>query len=229
MEKIKLEATTRERKGSLTALRKTGVVPAILYGKKKEPQMLKLPLRSLEKALSTEAGLNAIFDLMVDGKSLGLARIREYQADSIKRNLTHVDFQAVDLQEKIEVEVPIQIVGKAEGVKMGGILEQQRRTLHLKCLVNNIPDHIEIDVSLLQIGQSVHADEVQLPPGVEFPHDTNFVIVSVVPPVKEEEVKPAEAAAVVAEGAPAPEAAAPAAAAPAAEPKEAKPKEEKKG
>ncbi len=229
MEKIKLEANGRDKKGGLSALRKTGVIPAVLYGKKREPKILQLPLKSLEKAIRSETGLNTIFDLTVDGKGEGLVRIREYQADPLKRNLIHVDLQAVDLKEKIEVEVPVHIIGKAAGVKNGGILEQQRRSLLLKCLVTNIPDHIEIDVSPLEIGQSVHADEVQLPEGVEFPHETNFVILAVVPPVKEEEVKSAEAAAVAAtaEGAPA---VGGAAAAPAAgEPKEKGKAEEAKG
>lgn len=205
MEKIKLEANGRSKKGGLASLRKTGVIPAVLYGKKKEPTMLQLTLKTLEKAIQSETGLNTIFDLSVDGNGEGLVRIREYQADPLKRNLIHVDFQTVDLKEKIEVDVPVHITGKAAGVKNGGILEQQRRSLLLKCLVTNIPDHIEIDVSPLEIGQSVHADEVQLPEGVEFPHGTNFVIVAVVPPVKEEEVKPADAAAVAVEGAPAAE------------------------
>lgn len=232
MERIKLEAQGREKAGSgLNALRREGIVPAVLYGKKKEPKLLKLPLKILDKALATEAGFNAIFDLTLDGKSAGLVRIREYQADPLKRNLTHVDFQVVDLKEKIEVEVPIHIIGKSEGVKKGGVLEFHRRTLHLKCLVTNIPDKIEIDVSALEIGDGVHADRIHLPEGVEFPHETNFTVVSVVPPAKEEEAKPAvtaeEGAAVSAEGA-APAAGAEAKpGAPAGEAKE-KGKEEKK-
>lgn len=206
MEKIKLEANLREKRGKLTALRKTGLVPGILYGHKQESKLLQLPTKNLEKALTAVSGLNTIFDLLVDGQSMGLVRIREYQADPMKRKFLHVDFQTVDLKEKIEVEVPVHIVGKPEGVKQGGILEQQRRILHLKCFVTSIPDHIEIDVSHLEIGQSVHADEVKLPEGTEFPHATNFPIVGVIPPTKEEEVKPTEVAAVVVEGEEAPSA-----------------------
>lgn len=201
MEKIKLEAKPREKKGGLASLRSQGWVPAILYGKKTKPQMLQVPQAVLTKVTATEAGLNAIFNITIGGQSGGLVRIREYQADPIKRSFTHVDFQTVDLKEKIEVEVPIQITGKAQGVKDGGVLEQQRRTLHLKCLVSNIPDHIEMDVSLLKIGDSIHADELKLPEGVEFPHETNFTVVACVPPTKEEEVKPVEAVAVEGEAA----------------------------
>lgn len=197
MERLELNAESREKAGkALATMRRTGFVPAILYGKKRDPKMLKVSALDLEKATATEAGFNAIFDLKIDGKKEGLVRICDYQSDPMRRFFLHVDFQIVDLKEKVEVEVPVHLVGKAPGVKEGGILEQQRRTLELKCLVTNIPDHLEIDVSTLNIGDSIHADEVKLPEGVEFPHGTNFTIVAVVPPTKEEEPTP-----VVAEGA----------------------------
>ncbi|MDZ4224976.1 MAG: 50S ribosomal protein L25, partial [bacterium] len=196
-------------------LRAKGQVPGIIYGKKREPKLVQVVARELEKATMTDAGFNAIFELSLDGKAEGLVRIRDYQAHPLKRNFTHVDFQTVDLKEKIEVEVPIRIVGKSKGVKEGGVLEQQRRTLHLKCLVSQIPEHIDIDVSNLDIGQGIHANEIVLSEGVEFPHDTNFIVLSVVPPTKEEEAAPAVAAegteAAPAEGAPAAAGAAPAA------------------
>lgn len=228
MERIKLSAARREKAGKgLNQLRLSGFVPAILYGKKTTPQMLQVNVKEVEKALRSESGFNTIFDLTLDGKTSGLVRICDHQADPMKRFLTHLDFLTVDLKEKVVVEVPVHIVGKAEGVKLGGILEQQKRTLELKCLVTQIPDHIEIDVTALIIGQAVHANEVKLPEGVEFPHEQNFVIVAVVPPVKEEEAvtTPVEGAAVEgavegapAEGAPAKE----------GETKEASAKEEKK-
>lgn len=208
MERISLESNLREGAGkNLGRMRREGKIPAILYGKQSVPKLLSVGEKSLEKAVSTEAGFNAIFNLNIEGKPEGVVRIREYQVDPIRRNFLHVDFQTVDLKEKIEVEVPIRITGKAEGVKKGGVLETLRRTLHLKCLVMNIPEHIDIDVSPLEIGQSVHADEIKLPEGVEFPHGTNFTIVAVVPPTKEEEVAPPPVAEAVAEGA-APEGAA---------------------
>lgn len=234
MERLKLSAETRAQAGhGLATLRGKGLVPGIVYGKKKEPKLVQVNAKELEKATKTEAGFNAIFELTVDGKTEGLVRIREYQAHPLKRNFTHVDFQSVDLKAKIEVEVPIRVVGKAEGVKKGGVLEQQRRTLHLKCLVTQIPEHIDIDVSALEIGQNVHANDVKLPEGVEFPHETDFVIVSVVPPAKEEEAAPAAVAVegAPAEGAPTAAGAAPGAASAAgaeAKGKEAQPKPEKK-
>ncbi|MDP2600166.1 MAG: 50S ribosomal protein L25 [Deltaproteobacteria bacterium] len=216
MERLKLSAESRAEAGKgLAQLRAKGQVPGIIYGKKREPKLVQVVARELEKATMTDAGFNAIFELSLDGKAEGLVRIRDYQAHPLKRNFTHVDFQTVDLKEKIEVEVPIRIVGKSKGVKEGGVLEQQRRTLHLKCLVSQIPEHIDIDVSNLDIGQGIHANEIVLSEGVEFPHDTNFIVLSVVPPTKEEEAAPAVAAegteAAPAEGAPAAAGAAPAA------------------
>lgn len=201
MEQLQLAGESRE-KGNLKKMRSEGFVPAIVYGKKREPKAIRVALKDLQKAVKTETGFNTIFDLTVDGKKEGLVRIREYQSHPINRVFTHVDFQAVDLTTKIEVEVPIHVIGKAEGVKLGGILEQQRRSLLLRCLATQIPEFIEIDISPLNIGQSVHADEIALPPGVEFPHETNFVVVAVVPPSKEEEA-PAAAEAAPVEGAPA--------------------------
>src|SRR3989338_5739894 len=209
MERLKLSAESRAAAGKgLSLLRAKGMCPGIIYGKKREPKMGQVVAKELEKATMTDAGFNAIFELSLDGKTDGLVRIRDYQAHPLKRNFTHVDFQAVDLKEKIEVEVPIHIVGKSKGVKEGGVLEQQRRTLHLKCLVSQIPEHIDIDVSNLDIGQGIHANEIALPEGVEFLHDTNFIVLSVVPPTKEEEAAPA----VAVEGAVAPVEGAPAAA-----------------
>lgn len=199
---MNLNASVREKAGAgLFTMRKQGWVPGILYGKKKEPQLLKIAHKDLEQATETSAGFNALFQLTIDGKPAGLVRIREYQAHLINRDFTHVDFQAIELTEKIEVEVPIRLVGTAKGVKdEGGVLEQQRRSLHLKCLVSAIPEHIDIDIAPLTIGMSIHADDLKLPEGVEFPHETNFTVCAVVPPTKEEEAKPAvDASAVIVE------------------------------
>ena len=204
MERFSLAATTRKTgKGHCYRARTGGWIPAVVYGKKREPMSVQVPEKELIKATSTEAGFNALFDLTLEGSDTILARIREFQADPLRRNFLHVDFQAVDLKEKIEVEVPLEVIGKSKGIKEGGVLEIQRRTLHLKCLVSKIPGKIEVDITDIDIGQSIHADQIKLPEGVEFPHETNFAVLSVVPPTKEEEVAPATAAPVegAAEGA----------------------------
>lgn len=199
MERLKLNALGREKAGrGLYAMRQSGEVPAVLYGKKKTPKMIRVNRRELEKAVATKAGFNAIFDFQIDGEDAGLVRIREYQADTLKRVFTHVDFQTIDLNEKIEVDVRLEFVGQPFGVKEeGGVFDIHRRVLNLKCLVTQIPEKITLDVSTLKIHDSIHANDITLPEGVEFPHDQNYSIAAVVPPKKEEEpvvVAPVEGA-----------------------------------
>ncbi len=214
MERVSLEASKREAgKGKASSLRNNGMIPAVLYGKGVEPITIAVNEKSLELAVRSEAGMNVLFDLNIDGSSKVVSRIREYQADPIDRNFTHVDFQAIDLTQKMVVEVPIVLTGKSKGVKEGGVLVLDRRTLNIRCLPDHIPGKIEIDITDIAIGHSLHINDIKLPEGAECHHDVNFAIVSVVAPQKEE-ATPAEGAAAPAEGAAAP--AAGAAAAPAA-------------
>lgn len=215
MERMALEVTKRQlkTKGTITEMRINGQIPAILYGPKREPLPLTVKNDDIKKVICTQAGMNILLDLTIDGADKVVARIRDYQADSIKRNLTHVDFQAIDLTKKMSVDVPLRIVGKSEGVKQGGTLEQHRRTLSIRCLPTNMPEHIEIDVSSLMIGDSVHINDVKLPEGAECVHDNNYTLISILAPMKEEvavaaEAAPVEGAAPAAAGAPAAEGAA---------------------
>jgi large subunit ribosomal protein L25 len=196
MERLVMTAETRNNgKGAARKLRAAGKIPAVLYGTSVEPKSLAVDSHSFEKIAKQAHGSIMLFDLDVAGETT-TALVRDYQADPFRREVTHIDFQAVGLNDKIEVEVPVELTGSPAGVKEGGILEQLRRTLNVRCLVSKIPSHFDVDVSALNIGDNIHADELALPEGVEFPHAANFTIAAVVPPTKEEEVKPA----VVAEG-----------------------------
>lgn len=216
MEKASLTATTRELgKAKTNGLRVSGKIPAILYGREHKPVTIAVDGKSVQKALSTKAGLNVLIDLDIEGKEKVMARVCDYQASPLTREFTHIDFQIVDLKRKIEVEVPIHFEGKSPGVKEGGVMDIQRRSLHVKCLPTAIPEFIAVDISALNIGDNIHMDDLKLPEGVECQHDQNFVIVAVVPPAKEEEVvvaAPAEGEAAAGAAAPAAGAAAPAAA-----------------
>lgn len=212
MERISLNAQKRETKtkGELRQLRLSGLIPAVLYGKKQEPITLVVSEKELERVTATEAGFNALIDLNVAGEKPLTVLIRDYQAHPIHRNFTHVDFRAIDVTEKIVVEIPILLIGESIGVKEGGVLEQLMRKVEVRCLPTNIPESIKINVESLKVGDSVHTKGIALPEGVEFLKDTDYTIATVVPPTKEEEVVPtpeevaaAEAAAV--EGAPAAE------------------------
>lgn len=196
MERTTLTATTRGiGKGHARRARVAGAVPAVLYGKGRDPQVLLLDAKLVSKALQTSAGMNVLVDLAVDGQPAVVSRFKEVQKDPIRRALKHLDFQAIDLTQKIIVEIPIHFVGKAEGVKNeGGILEVSRRSIEVRCLPTAIPGFLEVDISPLRIGENFHANDLTLPDGVEFPHTDNFSVVQVVAPQKEEEVTPAVAA-----------------------------------
>jgi len=189
-------------------MRLKGKVPAVLYGKKCELQNLLVEASDLLRVTATKAGLNVLVDLKVSGGKPTTVLIRDYQAHPIDRHFTHVDFQAIDVSERLSVEIPIILVGQAIGVKEGGILEQLLRKVEVRCLATQIPENIEINVEHLNIGDSIHSSDISLPKGVELARAMNYTIATVVPPAKEE--VPAVAAAVPVEGAPAEGAAAPA-------------------
>jgi len=192
MKRVALTVEKRDvGKGVSRRMRVSGRIPAILYGRSVEPLAISVDEKQLEEVVKGEAGMNVLVDLSVAGGDSGLALMRDYQADPFKRNFTHVDFQAVTMKDKLDIEVPIEIIGKSIGVKEGGVLELLRRTVHVRALPDKIPSSIRIDISELAIGDSVHADELTLPEGAEYPHDANYTVVAVVPPAKVEEVTPA--------------------------------------
>lgn len=206
MERLTLQTIVRNvGKGAAKKLRASGAIPAILYGQGKTPTPLAVENQAFKIFVKASPDLTSLIDLKVEGGESTFAVIRDYQADIIRRNITHVDFQAVDITQKIDIEVPVHLIGIPIGVKDdAGVLEQLRRKIHIRALATNIPSHIDIDVSNLKIGDSIHADEVTLPEGVEFPHATNYTIAAVVPPAKEEVPQAAVAAPVEGEAAAAP-------------------------
>ncbi|MFO1518369.1 MAG: 50S ribosomal protein L25/general stress protein Ctc [bacterium] len=200
MERVQLSVSLREGhgKGVARKIRAKGAVPGIIYGKGMENILIEVNPKEVLSAFSGSAGMNAVLDLEVPKQGKIVAMLKDYQADNITRKFTHLDFVKLDLTKEIRVDVPIHIMGKAEGVKEGGILEVIRRELSVVCLPTNIPQKIEVEVTSLKIGQSIHIDDLKLPQGIEVPHDQNFAIVAVVAPQAEE-----VAAAAPAEGAPA--------------------------
>lgn len=224
MQRTSLAAATREQgKSAVRDLRALGKVPAVLYGRTQQPVNLAVDAKEVKKAMSSKAGFNVLIDLKIGDTETIVARVCEYQAHPIHREFTHIDFQVVDLTRKIEVEVPLHFDGKSPGVKEGGVLDIQRRTLHIRCLPTSIPEFITVDISALNIGDNIHIDNVTLPEGAECPHHDNFTVVSVAAPHKEEvavvAAVPVEGAAAPVAGAPAAAGAAPAGAAPAADKK----------
>lgn len=215
MQRLSIDVTSRSNgKRSARRARGEGNVPAIVYGKIDAPLSVLVNGKDLRAIEKMDHSFNVLIDLTIDGKQKTLARICDYQADALRRKVTHLDIQAIDINQKIDVEVPVRLVGTPPGVKdEGGMLEQFRHALHIVALPNGIPTVIEIDVGSMKIGDNVYANDIKLPEGVAFPHATNFIVAAVVAPQKEEEVTaaPAADAAAAPGAAPAAGAAAPAA------------------
>jgi large subunit ribosomal protein L25 len=169
MATAQLSATPRDGtgKGSARSLRAKGQVPAIIYGHGREPQALAIDTRELEKLLSKISAESTVIDLAMDGKS-ARTLIREIQRHPFKRQILHVDFQELVAGEKVTVRIPIVLSGIPEGVRVdGGILDQVMRELEIEVDPANIPNHVEVDVNPLRIGDSVHVRDIALPDGVE--------------------------------------------------------------
>jgi large subunit ribosomal protein L25 len=181
-------------KGVARKLRQSGSIPAVYYGRGEEPIVLTVGLKELEEVIVNAEGSNVIVDLKVDGDGVGdrKALIREIQRDPVGGHILHLDLQHISLTERITVEVPIVLTGIPTGVKDGGgILEHLLRDVEVECLPTDIPSRLEIDVSALNIGDSLHvsdlkADKVTILTEGERP------IAAVVPPTVLEEAKPAE-------------------------------------
>jgi large subunit ribosomal protein L25 len=192
MQQRELEVFLRTGKGKGAAhrLRREGRIPAVLYGRGMETYSLALRPKELEKILTSGARENTLIGLKVTGagsEKIGhkVVMLKDLQIHPVERNYLHADFYAVAMDEKIEVEIPIRLTGKAEGVKTGGILEQPRREVRVRCLPSNIPEFIEVDVSALKIGDSLHVQDITFSDQCELVVESNFTLASVTPPISE--------------------------------------------
>ena len=199
MEQIELVAQQRKGIGKETVkkLRKEGLIPCILYGPAfKEAVPLTVTVLELSKAISTEAKSNVLVNLKIEGdkKKTRTVMFRGFQRDPLKRNIIHVDLYELLMDHKLVVDVPVHLTGKAQGVALGGILQQESRTLKVECLPNQIPDKIDVDVTSLTIGHSIHVKDIALPQGLKVVGEPNQTIALVAAPTAEVEVKSAEEA-----------------------------------
>lgn len=194
----------RMGKSGARAIRNEGNVPAILYGKGEEPLALVINPGELKEALSTEAGENTLLEIVVENdgedKIKKLSLLREIQYDFLTSKPIHFDFQTLDVKKKITVSVPVVISGRAKGVKEGGILEEILREISVECLPKDIPNSFEIDVTELEVGQSIHVNTLEIGEGVTLLTDSEDTIVAVQAPkvekvsATEEEVEGEEGA-----------------------------------
>ena len=201
MASANLSVTARENsgKGVARSLRREGRVPAVIYGHGREPKSLSINTRDLEKLLEHISAENTVIDLDLDGTS-SRTLIREIQRHPFKRQILHVDFQELVAGEKVIVRVPVILIGVPDGVRMdGGILDQTMRELEVEVDPSNIPNHIEVDVTKMVIGSSLHVSDITLPEGVEVVADEDASVAVVSAPRAAVEAVAAEEGAVTAE------------------------------
>lgn len=198
MEEIKLDVQVRGELGKSGSqkVRQANGIPAVVYGGKAKPATVSVNRKDFERIVRIHHGESMIFHINVMEKEKKVqdfsAIIKEMQHDPVGDHVIHVDFARISLKEKIEVKVALVAQGEPAGKKDGGSLEHHLWELKVICLPTQIPQHIDVDVSRLEINQSILVKDLVLPEGVVAHHDPETIVMTVVPPMKEEMAKPAE-------------------------------------
>jgi large subunit ribosomal protein L25 len=189
------EIRTQTGKGSARKLRSAGKLPAILYGPETDAVMLTLDCAELMKALQGKSPENILLDLRIDSDEKGKPKkvmIKEIQRDPVKRDYLHVDLFEISLKKELEVDIPIHLVNTPIGVTQGGILQHVRREVKVSCMPDDLVEKIEIDVSGLDIGQSLHMEDITFPSGLKSLEDGDVTVLTVVAPTIAAEVEEGE-------------------------------------
>lgn len=181
---LELKAETRKRSGSASVrrMRKEGLVPAVIYGRKTENANIKVNAKTVGGILKDSASDNILVNLQIDGAKTQLALIQKVQHDHLKGGILHIDFHAVDMNESIHAQVPIELVGEAEGVKAGGQLDLMLHSIEVFCLPKDLPEKISVDITRVGLGQGVHVRDLNLPAGVSVHLDGEVLILSIAEP-----------------------------------------------
>ena len=195
MELIDLKGTVRTGtgKGAARALRNNGLLPAIIYGPETETVSVTVPTYELSEIIRKHGTSGVFMKLAVesDSKPSRTVMLKEVQMDTFRLNYLHVDFQEVNLDKAVTMAIPVEIQGESKGEKTGGMVQLIRRELDVVCRPTDAPDSILIDISDLDIGDSIHVADIQLGENIEVPHEVNFTVITVVPPTsagRDEEV-----------------------------------------
>ena len=198
MEKFELNVNVRKTTGNSPAreLRRSGLIPAVLYGPQTEPVLLSVSAKDLEQIFKKGNVGSMILNLVIQNgqKVTKPAMIKELQSHPVSGSFIHIDFYEIDMNRKINVMIPVVTVGKSKGVEDGGLLQIVRRELEVLCLPGDIPETIEIDITDLDIGDSIHMEEIPLGDNIELLSDANFTVVTIVSPKVEEVAEEAEEA-----------------------------------
>ncbi len=195
---LSVSARSDTGKGVARKLRAAGRIPAIIYGHAREPLSLSLDTHTLELLLEKVFYRTTVFELDMDGTKSN-ALIREIQRHPYKKEILHIDFQELVAGEKVTVSVPLSFIGASIGVKEGGIIDQIMHDLSIRVDPMQIPNKIEIDVTTLAIGRSIHVGDVKVPDGVEVLDDVEATICTCAAPKEEKAPEPVEGAPVAAE------------------------------
>lgn len=168
MQQVRIEAGSREGlgKGAARTLRRAGRIPAVLYGAGEPARAIDIDTRAFRDAIVKEAADRALINLTVDGERF-LAIVKEIQQHPVRRDLLHVDFQSIRMDQEITIEATIELQGEPVGIDDGGVLENPTRSVQIRVLPTDIPDGIVVDVSELNIGDSIFIRDLTVPEGVE--------------------------------------------------------------
>ncbi len=179
----------KRKKGDVKRMRKEGKIPGILYGHKEQNKRIYVQERDFKKVLEVLKKEAVTIDLKIDDKTLPCL-IKSIQHNPITGRLLHIDFQHISEKEKIKATIPIHLVGEAPGVKKGGLLDQHLYEVTIRCLADRMPSHIDVDISNLELGKTIHLKDIVLP-NIEFETKLDTPVVSILTVKKVEAAKPA--------------------------------------
>ncbi len=193
MKTVELNVAVRHKTGKEIArkLRNQGLIPAIIYGPGSEPVPLAVKANELKRVLYRYRGEQILFNLTLEDNgstTQKMALVKELQYHPVTDEILHVDFYEISMEREVEVEVPIELVGKAKGVEAGGHLQQLLHTMTVACLPGAIPDKIQVDVSGLEIGDVLHVRDLTPPEGVRYLDNPDEPVVTILAPEETEEV-----------------------------------------
>jgi large subunit ribosomal protein L25 len=200
---LKAYPRTQVRRGEVKKLRGSGRVPAVIYGRQAKPQNLEVNAKEFSDLIHHSVSENLLVDLSIenDARAKRLALVQEIQHYPLDGKVLHVDFHEVAENEKVTIQVPVETVGEAAGVKnSGGVLEHVLFKLKVRSLPKDLPEQIIVDVTQLELGKAIHLGEIKLPDGVEILGDKNIPVIAVAMPRTEEEEAAATEAEPVAAG-----------------------------
>jgi large subunit ribosomal protein L25 len=176
--KTSIQAAPRARTGSgrLNQMRREGLLPAVIYGKGTENMNLKVDAKTFNDVLSHSSSENIIVNLEIEGQGTRLAFLQSVQHDPLSGSVLHVDFRSIDENTEITAHIPTHLNGESLGVKAGGLVEQYVHAIEILCLPNDLPETIEVDISALEVGASLHIGDIKFPSGVRATHAADVVV-----------------------------------------------------